>query len=470
MSSKDNNPGEVPKTTRDPGRDGTALMYTDATGTLRERVARVVVMSGDDRGKEVTLDGTLLVGSHENNDLVLSDPTVSRYHLEIRLLSDGILVRDLDSTNGTTYEGSRVKELILKGSSTVRAGKTELALVLGDETVDVAPSSQPQFGGVVGESMAMRRLFGLLARVAPTDATVLMEGETGTGKEVLAEAIHRHSQRAQKPFVVVDCSAIPRELIEAELFGHTKGAFTGAVANRAGYFEEADGGTIFLDEVGELELDLQPKLLRVLDRRELRRVGEVKPRPIDVRVVAATNRDLRAMVKEGKFREDLYFRLAVVSVPIPSLRERRDDIPLLVAHFIRHMGRKDFRLSTGTMERLQAYEWPGNVRELRNLVERAVSLSDENQAIPNSLSEGRGLGGAQTPAGQVSLPAGSPSGKELVELPFKEAKGMLIEAFEREYLVNLLDRHSGNISRAALEAGIDRNYIHRLIKKYGLER
>ncbi len=278
---------------------------------------------------------------------------------------------------------------------------------------------------------------------------------------------------------MVDCSAIPRELVEAELFGHTKGAFTGAVANRTGYFEEADGGTIFLDEVGELELDLQPKLLRVLDRRELRRVGEVKPRPIDVRVVAATNRDLKAMCKEGRFREDLYFRLAVVSVQVPALRERPEDIPLLVQHFIKQLGRQDFRLSSATMQKLQAYGWPGNVRELRNLVERAVSLADENQAIPQhgqvpfaatSSSPGISASPSGSGYGETARPSGAPSSAQLVEMPFKEAKGMLIEAFEREYLVALLERHSGNISRAALEAGIDRNYIHRLIKKYGLER
>jgi DNA-binding NtrC family response regulator len=311
----------------------------------------------------------------------------------------------------------------------------------------------------------MKRLFALLAKAAPTEATILLQGETGTGKEAIAEAVHRHSRRAKGAFVVVDCGSIPHELIASELFGHAKGSFTGAGADKQGLIEAADHGTLFLDEIGELALDLQPQLLRVLDRRQVRRVGETQSVDVDIRVIAATHRDLRAMVKAGQFREDLYYRLAVVATHVPPLRERKADIPALATWFAEKMGRGSFAQSPALLEQLQHHDWPGNVRELRNVVERALSLGDS--ALADLAGDGRppsipSIGDATASAPRSSNP-------EVLELPFKEAKAQLVEAFERDYLTALLARHHGNISRAAAEAGIDRNYIHRLVKKYGLE-
>jgi transcriptional regulator with PAS, ATPase and Fis domain len=305
----------------------------------------------------------------------------------------------------------------------------------------------------------MRELFALLNRVAGTDATVLLAGETGTGKELLAEAVHQRSARAGGPFVVVDCGALPHELIGSELFGHVRGAFTGATNAKRGLIEEADGGTLFLDEVGELPLDLQPQLLRVLEKREVRPVGDTRSKKVSIRVIAATHRDLVASVKAGTFREDLYFRLAVVRANVPPLRKRKDDIPLLVHGILAELKRPDFPLSTEMVAKLEAHDWPGNVRELRNVVERSLSLVGGELPFEQRQTP-------FTPPGAQRASAGTP--REVLDKPFKEAKGLLVEAFEREYLTNLLDRHNGNISRAALEAGIDRNYIHRLVKKYGL--
>jgi len=303
----------------------------------------------------------------------------------------------------------------------------------------------------------MKRLFSLLAKAAPTEATILLQGETGTGKEAIAEAVHQQSRRAKGPFVVVDCGSIPHELIASELFGHAKGSFTGAGADKQGLIEAANHGTLFLDEIGELALDLQPQLLRVLDRRQVRRVGETQSVDVDIRVIAATHRDLRALVKAGQFREDLYYRLAVVATHVPPLRERKQDIPALATWFAEKMGRGSFAQSPALLDQLQGHDWPGNVRELRNVVERALSLGDAALEA---------LGESMPRAGESELGKQDP---QMLELPFKEAKAQLVEAFERDYLTALLARHHGNISRAAAEAGIDRNYIHRLVKKYNLE-
>ncbi len=317
---------------------------------------------------------------------------------------------------------------------------------------------------VLGQSRVMRELFALISRVAPTDATILFEGETGTGKEAVAEAVHQQSARSSGPFVVVDCGAIPHELIGSELFGHVKGSFTGAGADKEGLIEAANGGTLFLDEIGELALDLQPQLLRVLDKRQVRRVGETRSVPVNIRVLAATHRDLKAMVRAGEFREDLFYRLAVVKTVVPPLRARLEDIPLLAEHFAEALGRGGFTLSPQLLDALQQHSWPGNVRELRNVVERALSLGDAG-ALAAALPPPREV----APSGTGAAAAADRPPDDVLELPFKEAKAQLIEGFEREYLTHLLAKHKGNISRAANEAGIDRNYIHRLIKKYGLE-
>jgi DNA-binding NtrC family response regulator len=431
----------------------TQLLTDDTSGILLERSFRLRVVAGPDAGKEHMLDeGTTMVGTHADNDLVLTDATVSRYHLEVRVRRDGIEIRDLDTTNGTKHGGARL-----------RLGKhSEVDVEPIDSNVELSDWPTDRFGDVLGSTAPMKRLFSLLAKAAPTEATILLQGETGTGKEAIAEAVHQASRRNKGPFVVVDCGSIPHELIASELFGHAKGSFTGAANDKQGLIEAANRGTLFLDEIGELALDLQPQLLRVLDRRQVRRVGETQSVDVDIRVIAATHRDLRAMVKAGQFREDLYYRLAVVATPVPPLRDRKNDIPVLATWFAEKMGRGSFAQSPALLDQLMRHDWPGNVRELRNVVERALSLGD------SALSDI----GNDAPARPTPAPGSDdkrPSNPDVLELPFKEAKAQLVEAFERDYLEALLARHHGNISRAASEAGIDRNYIHRLVKKYGLE-
>ena len=336
----------------------------------------------------------------------------------------------------------------------------------------------------------MLALFERMADVAQTDASVIIEGETGTGKELVAEALHERSRRPQGPYVVVDCAAVPRELIESEIFGHTKGAFTGALIDREGAFEAADRGTIFIDEIGELPLELQPRLLRVLEKQEIKRVGANATRNINVRVVAATNRDLRREVDAGRFREDLFFRLNVVRLEIPPLRERPDDIVFLTERFL-----SDFpglhgpiQLREETKPKLTSYPWPGNVRELRNLVDRGAALSDRYFRLPEDFGrtleldladDGRALGaGVGLSDGSFSPPTSPP----VDDVPgsvtrplwegktYKDAKEAVMADFERGYIITLLQAHGGNVSGAARAAGIHRNILHRMMTRYGIKR
>ena len=447
-------------------------LYTDAaTGELRECQFRISVVGGPDKGLERLLDhGTTMIGTHSNNDLVLTDDTVSRYHLELQVLREGLKVKDLGSTNGTFHGDARVAAITIHGATRLRLGRhTALEIVPSDVGIELDEFTGDRLGRVVGVSPVMRNLFALLQRVAPTDATLLLEGETGTGKEAIAEAVHQISNRSQAAFTVVDCAAIPSNLIGSELFGHVKGSFTGAHTDKEGLIEAASGGTLFLDEIGELALELQPQLLRVLEKREVRRIGDTRAIKVDIRVVAATHRNLKDMVKQGTFREDLYYRLAVVRAVVPPLRERPEDVPLLAHHFADQMG-APFDLSPTLIEELADHTWPGNVRELRNVVERALSLGRDGMAPPRAgdLFTSGHPALAQSALDSTGTSAGSGATEEVLDLPFKEAKGKLIESFERDYLTHLLRRHRGNISRAASEAGIDRNYIHRLVKKYNI--
>jgi transcriptional regulator with GAF, ATPase, and Fis domain len=440
----------------------TSILYTDhASGTLRARRYKVSVVAGPDVGASSEIDnGTFLLGTHQNTDLRLTDKGVSRYHLELQLRSDGLKVTDLDTTNGTFQGTTRIGSVVLNGAARLKLGtNTEIEISPADVPVTIGGYEGEKFGQAIGGSKSMKELFGLLDRVANTEATVLLEGETGTGKELLAEAVHLRSPRRERAFVVVDCGALPRDLIGSELFGHVRGAFTGALNNKRGLIEEADGGTLFLDEVGELPLDLQPQLLRALEKREVRPIGEVRARKVNIRVIAATNRNLADEVRSGKFREDLYFRLAVVRANVPPLRKRKEDIPLLVRNFLVDLKREDFQLSSDVLAQLMAHDWPGNIRELRNIVERGLSLDSGGLPLEVAGSVGELTGDAADYGGM---------NKDVLSKPFKEAKGLLVESFEREYLTHLLARHNGNISRAALEAGIDRNYIHRLVKKYNI--
>ncbi len=416
-----------------------------------------MVIKGPDRGEQVTLSSKpITFGSAPSCDLVLSDKTVSRRHVEAYLDGNQTIVRDLGSTNGTYIQGSRFKEIAVGFGAEIKLGKTVVKFLPDEEVVEPVETESDHFGQLYGRDGKMRRLFALLEDIAPNDTTVLIEGETGTGKELIAEEIHHHSRRADGPFVVFDCGAVPHELIESALFGHVKGSFTGAVQDRRGAFAEANGGTIFLDEIGELALDLQPSLLRALDKRSVRRVGSNTYDRVDVRVIAATNRDLREEVAKKAFREDLYYRLAVIRVHLPPLRERGRDIDLLVDHFIKQFGgARGLRASPDDMQRLRAYGWPGNVRELRNVIERACVLAKGDSL---ALDDALGADGVATPALGIRT-----------DLPFKEAKGQLVELFEREYIVDLMKRHKMNLSAAAREAQIDRKHLRELIRKYGLD-
>jgi len=463
----------------------TKITATDTLGSSRNLTllepdaVRVVVVNTVSKGQAIVLRGAedIVVGASDEADLHVEAPTVSRRHARITCVAGGAKIEDLDSTNGTFYERSQVKEVTVPFGSTVMLGKALLKILPQEKEVEASPSTVASFGDLVGEDVRMRQVFSLLGDIAPTDATVVVEGETGTGKELVASALHDRSPRAKHPFVVFDCSAVPRELIESALFGHTKGAFTGATQTRQGAFRQAHGGTIFLDEIGELPLDLQPKLLRVLESRTVQAVGGDKYERVDVRVIAATNRNLKDEVRNGKFREDLYYRLAVVRISLPPLRERADDIPVLANFFLQKAsGNTGEPFADDDWDEVKAYPFPGNVRELRNLVERAVSFHRGGGSIalakwltedgddPPRTAHLSGVGEEAAALAHVFEDAlNLEEGRS-----FKDAKAMLIEAFEKQYLKSLLDETSGNISRAASMAKMDRKHLRELLKKNGL--
>ena len=445
---------------------GTRIQREGGPPTVNLRRCKLVVLSGPERGSEHVISSDVIrVGKASENDVVFTDDTVSRVHFEIVRDAKGYLLRDLKSTNGTFLDGAEIKEAYIRAGSVISAGAAELKFTPFEERIEILPSEKEQLGPMIGRSTQMREIFGLIERIAPTDATVLIEGETGTGKDLIARTLHQLSRRHQGPFIVVDCGAVAGTLIESELFGHEKGSFTGAIATRQGAFEMASGGTVFLDELGELSLDLQPKLLRVIEQRELRRVGGSRTLKVDLRILAATRKDLRNEVEKGKFREDLYFRLNVVPIVAPSLRERREDIPLLVDLFIRQLagpasdGAGARALSEQTLAALMGHDWPGNVRELRNVIERALALGSEPGALVAPLGDRPVTGG-----GRTAIPVEFAPG-----LPFRDEKERWNEQFERRYLTWLLRRAEGNISKAARDADMDRKYLHKLLKKYGID-
>ncbi|MEM7435700.1 MAG: sigma 54-interacting transcriptional regulator [Myxococcota bacterium] len=440
----------------------------DSKATKRTlRRSRLVVVEGPEQGQRVELASErITIGRSLICGLALTDNSVSGTHCEIVVSEAGFLLRDLGSTNGTTVQGVRVREAWLKPGDAIQLGNTVIRFEVGSGTVEIDLSHQEQFFELIGHSVRMREIFAVLEKVAAADLTVLIRGETGTGKELVARAIHKASKRAQRPLVVQDCSAIPANLIESILFGHERGSFTGAADRRRGCFEHADGGTLFLDEIGELDISLQPKLLRVLETHEVQRVGSSRTIPVDVRVVAATNRDLRQMVNDGRFREDLYYRLGVVHVDLPPLRERPEDIAALVGQFLdesakRHEGTR-FTVTPDAMMKLQAYPWPGNVRELKNTIERAVSLADGTELGMHDLLPAS----QKTPP--VFLPGGTAEQFVASDIPFKDAKQKVLDAFEAQYLKALLDKHGDNISRSARAAGLTRYHLRELAKRYGL--
>ena len=398
------------------------------------------------------------LGADKACDVVLVDPAVSRRHATIAPTKGGFRVVDLGSTNGTFVDGVAIKEVVVPVGTTLRLGGTVVELLPAEEFLDVPPSAATSFGALFGASLPMRRVYSVLERASQSDVPVLLLGESGTGKELAARAVHEHSPRKNGPFVVFDCGAATESLVESELFGHKKGAFTGAHADHAGAFARAHKGTLFLDEIGDLPLSVQPKLLRMLERGEVTPVGGKKSETYDVRFVAATHRDLFAEVDEGTFRGDLFYRLSVVEVHMPPLRKRREDVADLVHRFMHAAGRVDLQVNDGaTLERLVQHAWPGNVRELKNVVARACALAPRDarfDALPFLLRPAKG--------------ADEEPGLGRLDVPYHDAKAALLERFEREYCSSLVRRAGGNLSEAARLAGIERKYLYKLLEKHGL--
>ncbi len=457
-------------------RSGTWVTYVGGRATsARLRRCRVEVVSGPDAGLVRDVEATVIrIGARRGNDIQLTDSKVSGLHCEIRLDDRGYRLRDLDSTNGTYVSSLRINDVYIGPGTQFALGTTRLKFEPLGESVEVELADTDRFGSMIGRSVKMRELFARLEKLARTDTTVLVTGETGAGKELVAEALHDHSPREKGPFVVLDCGSIPPNLIESELFGHERGAFTGATNSYAGAFERAHGGTVFLDEIGELPLAMQPKLLRVLERKEVRRVGGSKTIEVDVRIVAATNRDLGVEVNRGRFREDLYYRLAVARVHVPPLRERKDDLPLLIEHILATTpGGETASIAQETIDLMMKHDWPGNVRELRNVIERAVLLAESPE---NEESLRRAP--APVPRSEPSItvtPSQTATSADAtmtvpvdVAIPFKNAKQNVISEFERRYISRLLAQHDGNISAAARAAGIDRMSIHKMLHRLGL--
>jgi DNA-binding NtrC family response regulator len=416
---------------------------------LRFRRVRLTVLDGPTQGRSLEFaENEISIGTALENDLVVDDQAVSRHHVAIMPTPRGHLVRDLGSTNGTTINGVRVERAYLTDRAVVAIGTTRIQFEPLDAETRTTISSEDRWGRALGVSDAMRRLFAVLPKLAASDVTILIEGETGTGKSMLASAIHEASPRAANPFVVVDCASIPPNLIESELFGHEKGSFTGATAPRVGAFELAHNGTIFLDEIGELPLDLQPKLLRALEDRIIKRVGGNDQVKVDVRVIAATNRELRAEINRGQFRSDLFYRLNTFSVRVSPLRERPEDVALLVAHFYRQLHPHAEEPPAELLTELLRHEWPGNVRELRAAVERTVLLGDP--AVWREITE---------PTAHATFDETS---------SFRAAKEQAVAAWEREYLRTLVARFAGNLSRAARAVRMDRNHLRELLVRHGL--
>jgi two-component system, NtrC family, response regulator GlrR len=428
--------------------------------TLHQRVlraAQIAVIDGPDAGICITCAGDVVsVGSGAGSDLRLSDPLVSRHHVDLYADAHGIRVTDRASRNGTFFCGARVTELLVSEDAELRVGGTRLAIRIEREPIKQSFSTRTSFGGAIAHSEALRHVFQLLEVAAPRDVTVLLEGESGTGKEVLATAIHRESHRREGPFVVVDCGSIPQHLAESELFGHEKGSFTGAVAAHAGAFERANGGTIFLDEIGELPLETQPKLGRALEARAVPRVGGARPIAFDVRVVAATNRRLREAVRCKEFREDLFYRLAVVHLQVPPLRDRRDDIPLLAERFLRTALSDDTaRLPESVVRLLRAYDWPGNVRELRNVIDRFATFRNTD---PSALFGLGATSGKDRKDHGLDIDA-------LSRLPYAEAKRRMLDGYHRAVLPMVVEKHGGSVPKAAEALGMSRTNLYRVLQE-----
>jgi len=435
---------------------------------------RLTVTAGPDAGRRLETEKDVIrVGSNPDNDLVLQDEAVSRSHFELRKTGGEFTLVDTGSSNGTYVGAMRIKEATLRAASELSIGDSTLMFEPMSTEGEFEASAQNRLGEMVGDSLEMREIYTVIERVAPTELVILVTGETGTGKELVARAVHEHSKRKEGPFVTLAIGSLPPALIESALFGHEPGAFDGADEPYAGAFERAAGGTLFLDEVHELPLELQPRLLRALERREIQRLRGNKTIRVNTRVVAAVPSDIQKLVEQGRFRDDLYYRLAVIRLDLPPLRNRLSDIPLIAKDFFERygpeltdVGAKATQLSSGAIQQLQNYNFPGNVRELINIFRRSVAIAIGEAVMVTDLPP--------EVTGRKSTAPGADDAPNAVVLPdasmrFKDAKAKVLDAFERQYLQDLLQRHRLNISKAAREAGIDRRHLYRLLDKYGIE-
>jgi two-component system, NtrC family, response regulator HydG len=430
--------------------------------TLANAAYKITVISGPNQGLSVTVLPTnpqpTLLGTSEACTLRLEDREVSRRHVKAQVSLGVLELEDLDSRNGTYVNGLAIRFAYLRGGEEIHIGATTLdvaRIAASDDARAAVSVAASAFGRMIGKSQRMQRLYPSLEKIAASKVPVVIEGETGTGKEVLAEAIHECGPRANAPFVIFDCTAVAPSLIEAELFGHERGAFTGAVSTRKGVFEMAHGGTLLIDEIGDLELSLQPKLLRVLERSTIRRVGGDESIPVDVRIIAATRRDLDREVQEGRFRDDLFHRLAVARLELPPLRERKEDIAPLVAHFCSLVGSDARHVPHAQIRRWEDANWPGNIRELRNAVSRYVAL------------------GEQAPEAVTFAETTHQAANDLIEgilaanLPLAEARRRVVDELEQRYVARVLEVHGGHVGRAAAASGIARRHFQRVRNRAG---
>ena len=430
------------------------------------RAFTLTVVEGEDAGLRLTLDGSqpsrVFVGTSPACEVRLADRAVSRRHMSLDVVGSRARITDLGSKNGTSVDGLAIVDAYLQGGELVKIGSTTFRLELESSAVESKLPAVASFGRVIGASTEMRRLYRLCEKLAAADVPVIIEGETGTGKERLAEAIHEMGPRKNGPFVVFDCTAIPVNLLEAELFGHERGAFTGAVSARRGVLEQAHKGTLLIDEIGDLDLSLQPKLLRAIERREFRAIGSERIVRVDVRIIAATRRDLDREVQAGAFRDDLFHRLAVTRVELPPLSRRKGDVPLLVRHFCEELGGDPSLISKELLLRWEDHTWPGNVRELRNTVARHLALGELASLpfLPRAEPD-EDVSSSSPSSSQLSS-----AGRELAQIveqaldcPLGEARQRVVEEFERRYIQRILGRHGGNVTRAAESAGIARRYF-----------
>jgi DNA-binding NtrC family response regulator len=417
----------------------------------------VTVVEGPDAGKRFAVEDfvtqRVLIGQSPVCTVCLTDRAVSRRHAALEGDRVGLRLVDLESSNGTFVNDLRVRDVCLRGGETVRMGSSTLRVDLDPSTHLLQASEQTRFHRVIGGSPEMRRLYPVFAQLAASDVPVLIEGETGTGKEILAESLHEASARKDGPFVVFDCTTVSATLLDSELFGHERGAFTGALTSRRGLFEEAHKGTLFIDEIGDLDITLQAKLLRAIERMEVRRVGGNKWTKVDVRIVAATRRDLDRDVQARRFRDDLFFRLAVARVELPPLRRRRGDVALLARTFWTSLGGQEADLSPDLIQRLEEHDWPGNVRELYNAVSRRLALGQAAPSEPVAQSSAE-------PASGDFLDRMVVAGK-----PLPAARQDVVAEFERRYVTHMLEVHGGHVGRAAEACGIGRRYFQMIRAK-----